>query len=148
MCGIFFTCRASNCECSSVRTLQECFYDSLVRRGPDKQSECGQLDIGSFSCSFLATLLWLRGDHLKSQPLTNDDGHILLWNGDLFNVKFDEKMSDTKYLFDRLNGSDTEEKIRQVIASSQGPGAYVYYNSKFGKLWFGRDFFGDFLEFS
>ena len=98
MCGIFFACRTSNCECNSVKTLQDCFYDSLVRRGPDMQSECGDLNIGNFSCSFLATILWLRGDLPSSQPLTNEDGHILLWNGDLFNVEFDEKMSDTKWV--------------------------------------------------
>ena len=142
MCGIFFTCQTSQCKCNSVRTLQECFYDSLVRRGPDKQSECSQFDIGSFSCSFLSTLLWLRGDKGYLQPITDDDGHILLWNGDLFNVEFDEKISDTEYLFDKLNGSDKEETILQVLAKSQGPGAYVYYSAKFGKIFFGRDFFG------
>ena len=139
MCGIFFSCQSCNCECN-ISAVKDSLLESIIRRGPDKQSEYN-LNIGSFRTNFHATLLWMRGEIPQAQPLIRD-GNILVWNGDLFNVDFDRKLSDTQYLFDKLNVSISEKAVREVIAKCQGPGAYVYYNATFEKIWFGRDYFG------
>ena len=56
----------------------------LDQRGPDRQSShIGRL---SQQLSYLARgcLLWMRGDSATSQPAINEDGDLLLWNGNLF----------------------------------------------------------------
>ena len=49
------------------------------------------------------------------QPVVKD-GNVLLWNGDLFNLEFDKRQSDTEYLSDKLNSALTEDDVRSVIS--------------------------------
>ena len=55
----------------------------LTRRGPDKSRQemftCG--DIYCVMCGFV---LHLRGLNLTSQPFSDQDGNLLMWNGDIF----------------------------------------------------------------
>ena len=142
MCGIFFACQSDQCHCD-ISALKESLREAIIRRGPDKQSE-HILNIGSFQSTFIGAVLWLRGEVPKPQPLIQNE-NVLLWNGDLFNVDFDRRLSDTQYLFDKLNRSVTEENVSRVLSTCQGPGAYVYYNATFRKVWFGRDYFGKYI---
>ena len=59
MCGILFSFQCSiRCTCD-ISALKESLLGTIVRRGPDKQSEYN-LNVETFgSADFLATLLWL-----------------------------------------------------------------------------------------
>ena len=35
------------------------------------------------NCTFLAWTLWLQGENVTKQPVEDDYGNILLWNGDI-----------------------------------------------------------------
>ena len=59
---------------------QEC---SLHNRGPDAQGKCDVQLNETLSGVFCGTTLHFRGN-LTLQPLKDDEGNVLLWNGEVF----------------------------------------------------------------
>ena len=86
MCGIGAVLAAMTCDTTG---LPAALLKALTPRGPDMQSkqssrivqndtsETGKVD-------FVATVLHLRGTTAQPQPLVDDKGNILLWNGEVF----------------------------------------------------------------
>ncbi len=117
MCGIFFC--LSESEDVSDEILKH-LKVLLKNRGPDHfekvrtkiQSQNGQVLIATF----VGSVLWLRGEKMTRQPLSDEEGNILLWNGDIFD--FDEDLSrtdsDTEILHKRLKNT-ADDEIPQVI---------------------------------
>jgi asparagine synthetase B (glutamine-hydrolysing) len=65
--------------------VQDCLRpDSLVgRRGPDADKILLHTTWSRLSAAVAGYVLHLRGE-LTPQPLTNDHGDFLLWNGEIF----------------------------------------------------------------
>ncbi len=117
MCGIFMCLVNENgkTEFSSEHFL-DILSPSLKNRGPNHTGkECLAIRLNeseSVSATFVGCVLWLRGSSMTEQPLTDSDGNILLWNGDVFEgdiLNGDNKVSDTKCLSDKLKSLPDHE---------------------------------------
>lgn len=73
------------------------------------------------------------------QPCIDEDGNVLLWNGDVFSGNsLESGESDTSFIlrtFQSTNVVSTLEKIK-------GPYSFVYYQKSTNTLYFARDSFG------
>lgn len=120
----------------------EIFKDNLQNRGPDS------INVQTFSCgdkSFVtaASVLWLQGQKVVTQPLQNEKS-VFVYNGDVFggnavdlnNIKKD---SDTIHFW---RGLDVNDNITEFLTDVEGPYAFVYLNKKSKKLYFARDPYG------
>ncbi|XP_078436078.1 asparagine synthase family protein [Wolffia australiana] len=106
----------------------------------------------TFGLSFLGASLHLRGINPAVQPLIDDSGNILVYNGEVFGgIHVDRHKNDGEALLDALK--DCEEKIGHhvedgmasipdTLSSIKGPWALIYWQAKSRTLWFGRDVFG------
>ena len=63
----------------------------LYRRGPDsfeihtiKLNNNNNNNDDDIILSLTGAVLHLRGSNINKQPLINDDGNVLLWNGEVF----------------------------------------------------------------
>ena len=82
---------------------------------------------------------------MTEQPLLDEFENILMWNGDIFDIKDTERNSlesDTLLLSRLLSKVSTPCEILNLISRIQGPWALVYYHKSSNTVWFGRDFFG------
>ena len=61
----------------------ECQQCKLTRRGPDAQAHLEVPLTETLKARFYGTTLHFRGD-LTPQPLKDEEGNILLWNGEIF----------------------------------------------------------------
>ena len=59
--------------------------------------------------TFLGCVLWLQGSQLTTQPVTDSDENILLWNGDIFGGQVEDGLSDTIVLSRRLQSLSDDE---------------------------------------
>lgn len=122
---------------------------SLQRRGPDAQVEMvvGDLQTAGFELHLTATVLHMRGETCRPQPLQNDAGDALLWNGEIFGggVAVGEDESDTERLLLALSLAASHgdaDAVPQVLGSLHGPWAVAYWHAASRTLWYGRDGFG------
>ncbi|XP_050402264.1 asparagine synthetase domain-containing protein 1 [Patella vulgata] len=114
----------------------------LGARGPDLQTNRTIELNNDFHLQLAGYVLHLRGQPTP-QPLTNKDGDSLLWNGEIFGgIEVKEEENDTQVLFSRLTESVTNTQLLHVVEQIEGPWAFIYWQSKKKKLWFGRDRFG------
>ncbi|KAF9916373.1 hypothetical protein BX616_003924 [Lobosporangium transversale] len=161
MCGILFgiqrTKDVSSLEYSRTwSTLQEL----NARRGPSAQdthsvkidqdyTQCGDVGSGK-EMTFYGAVLHLRGDRVTRQPHVSKTGNILLWNGEIFDGIFvDHHENDGEVLMTKLEAfSQTDNvqshtnRILQVMASIEGPYAFVYFHALTRTIHFGRDCLG------
>ncbi|CAH9115028.1 unnamed protein product [Cuscuta europaea] len=97
---------------------------------------------------FIGATLQLRGVNPIVQPLVDDCGNILVYNGEIFggiHVACDE--NDTESLMQSLRGScgivnGQNRSIPDVLSRIKGPWAMIYWQNSSKTLWFGRDAFG------
>ncbi|XP_059143078.1 asparagine synthetase domain-containing protein 1-like [Physella acuta] len=134
---------ASPTSASTSGTHPDCIRIPLLEhRGPD-QSQHHVFPLSRNSQGVMqGYVLHLRGI-LTPQPVTDDEGNALLWNGEIFGgiqVKSDE--NDTQVLFGILSQCTTDEIIVKAFKAIQGPWAFVYWQANAKKLWFGRDKYG------
>ena len=142
MCGIYFHAKNSNCSCFSDQDQTKVLQLNR-NRGPnaekrvDRQSQNWNLQFNGF-------LLWLRGSSPQVQPLVQENGDVLLWNGDAFNDAQlnTNETSDTEIIAQRLSKASSEDEILKVFAQLEGPGAFVFFCQRFNTVWFGRDILG------
>ena len=121
----------------------------LKARGPDKVTEMEvSLETGH-SLVMASSVLWLQGDSMTSQPVTDEAGNILMWNGDIFDIELEDREeerdnseSDTSLLSRLLSRCMTSRDILEVMSRIHGPWAMVYYHKHSNTVWIGRDFFG------
>lgn len=94
---------------------------------------------------FAANVLWLQGNEICVQPIENDNS-VLLYNGDIFEsskISADEKSvcGDTSCFLRALEDMN-EHDMMSRLSAMEGPYAFVYFDKKQYKLFFGRDKFG------
>ncbi|KAG2459369.1 ASND1 protein, partial [Polypterus senegalus] len=139
MCGI-----CCDIVLSPLRfTCREDHQAKLQRRGPDCSRHVSRGDSGSgYECHFSGHVLHMRGP-LTPQPLEDDDGNVLLWNGEVFGgLAVGSEDNDTQAVLWHLGASRTEAQVLAVLSAVRGPWAFVYYQASRQWLWFGRDYFG------
>lgn len=137
MCGIFCLLSPSRAHFERDKTV----HDYLKRRGPDLSQELA-VEGPCYRCVFSAHVLHMRGV-LTSQPVQDNAGNILEWNGEIFGglpVTMEE--NDTVVFSQRLSSCSGPSEILSVLSTIKGPWAFVYYQKAGDYLWFGRDFFG------
>ncbi|XP_028661900.2 asparagine synthetase domain-containing protein 1 [Erpetoichthys calabaricus] len=124
-------------------TCREDHQAKLQRRGPDCSRHVSRRDSSSgYECRFSGHVLHMRGP-LTPQPLEDDDGNVLLWNGEVFGgVPVCSEDNDTQAVLRHLGASRTEAQVLAVLSAVRGPWAFIYYQARRQWLWFGRDYFG------
>ena len=160
MCGIYF---------SAAQGLQQVpdseIVDLLKRRGPDSIGSIQRrVSVESSTkpifLNAVSTVLSLRGDTTIQQPLEDHlSGSLLCWNGEAW--KHNEKPifgNDAQEVFDLMvktmqalpQGDDPALELhtasltafQSIVDGISGPFAFVFYDAKLQRLFFGRDRLG------
>lgn len=128
---------------SSQCVLHDHVYERLRHRGPDRSQDVTKSSSDpDYSCLFSAHVLHMRGS-LTPQPLQDDDGNLLLWNGEVFGgLTVEPEENDTKVILDQLSSCRSPSDVSSVLSQVKGPWAIIYYQKEEHCIWFGRDFFG------
>ncbi|KAK5100577.1 hypothetical protein LTS08_005328 [Lithohypha guttulata] len=147
MCGIYCCISArGHCELDPEDAR------ILGRRGPDAlttHKTTITTDTHVWHLTFTASVLALRGAQVQVQPIVDQpSGSILCWNGEAWN--FDGQPvpdNDTHFISTILfeackHSSDVEGDVLKVLSKISGPYAFVFYDAKSLKLYFGRDALG------
>lgn len=137
MCGI--------CCVVSLTTphgpLEECVHENLKYRGPNCSRDI-TVTISDCSLLFSAHVLHMRGC-LTPQPLQDDNGNMLLWNGEVFGgLRVEQEDNDTKVVLHHLSMAQSASDVIFLLSQLKGPWAFIYYQKAEHCIWFGRDFFG------
>ncbi|XP_077072519.1 asparagine synthetase domain-containing protein 1 [Siphateles boraxobius] len=137
MCGI--------CCVVSLTTphdpLEECVHENLKYRGPNCSRDI-TVTISDCSLLFSAHVLHMRGC-LTPQPLQDDNGNMLLWNGEVFGgLSVEREDNDTKVVLHHLSMAQSASDVIFLLSQLKGPWAFIYYQKAEHCIWFGRDFFG------
>lgn len=139
MCGI--------CCVVSLTTLrnplEESVREELKNRGPNCSQDITET-ISNPNCSlhFSAHVLHMRGS-LTPQPLQDENGNLLLWNGEVFGgLTVGEDENDTQVLLHHLRMVQSASDMVSLLSQLKGPWAFIYYQKMEHCIWFGRDFFG------
>lgn len=139
MCGI--CCLVSFSVEHFSKDLKEDLLSNLTRRGPNSSKQLSKSSV-HYQCLFSGHVLHLRGD-LTVQPVEDEGGNVLLWNGEVFGgVKVEAEENDTQVMFRFLSACKTDSDIISLFSEVQGPWSFIYYQASSHCLWFGRDFFG------
>lgn len=118
----------------------------LRNRGPDVANQ-RTFKVFKWNVVLSGYTLWLQGDAPTQQPLVDESGSMLLWNGDAFYTKvsnqtISEKMSDSQFLLEQLEICTSVEEICSILESVQGPWSIVYYKKSLNQIITGRDKLG------
>ncbi|XP_065332212.1 asparagine synthetase domain-containing protein 1 [Cloeon dipterum] len=142
MCGIFCLFSSEKCceKNNKLQSLKSHFKSSILERGPDCSSEL-EFNLEGWNAYFFASVLGLQGAEITSQPATDEEGNLLLWNGDVFGgPTIPPATSDTTFLSQSLQSTQGSQKdIVNILSSVEGPWSFVYWNRATKELWFGRD---------
>ena len=143
MCGIYACIHPTD---RPPPPLDPLLQSLLQARGPDVCTQ-GSLLLGNgLTLSYCCTVLWLQGEKPQGQPVTDNAGNLLMWNGDVYNRENlgDENNNecDTNLLSEKLGEAVTEGEVLKVFGRVKGPWAFVYLHKATDSLWFGRDCFG------
>ncbi|XP_034550307.1 asparagine synthetase domain-containing protein 1 [Notolabrus celidotus] len=139
MCGIFCLLSVSPAQIEWDETVHE----HLKRRGPNFSQDLTVGDTNpGYQCLFSAHVLHMRG-LLTPQPVQDDAGNVLLWNGEIFGgVPVAPEDNDTAVVSQRLSSCNSSLEILSILSSIRGPWGFMYLQKSADCLWFGRDFFG------
>lgn len=132
-----------SCVTTPQDPLEKHVCEKLKNRGPNSSQDITET-LSNPNCSILfsAHVLHMRGC-LTPQPLQDENGNMLLWNGEVFGgltVGPDE--NDTQVLFHHLTMAQNASDVVSVLSQLKGPWAFIYYQKLKRCIWFGRDFFG------
>uniref|UniRef100_A0A8C1Z5Y4 Asparagine synthetase domain-containing protein 1 n=1 Tax=Cyprinus carpio TaxID=7962 RepID=A0A8C1Z5Y4_CYPCA len=137
MCGIW-------CVVSLTTThnpLDTHVHENLKHRGPSSSHDITET-ISNCSLLFSAHVLHMRGS-LTPQPLRDENGNMLLWNGEVFGgLSVDQGENDTKVVLHHLSMAQCTSDMLSLLSQVKGPWAFIYYQKVERCIWFGRDFFG------
>lgn len=143
MCGICCVCSLApetKCNVTDINHVRDNSF--LASRGPDISQSIEHCLWSSVPALFAGFVLHLRGS-LTPQPITNEQGDVLLWNGEIFGgLEVEEMENDTRILFDKLVKCSSDREITSIIQYIQGPWSTIFWRAKEEQLWFGRDVFG------
>lgn len=160
MCGIYFSATQGRQHVPDGKIV-----DLLRRRGPDNVGSIQRRVTVESSTKpiflhTISTVLSLRGDSTIQQPLEDHlSGSLLCWNGEAW--KHNDKPifgNDTSVVFDLMikamqalpQGDDpafehntpSYTAFQGVVGNISGPFAFVFYDAKSQRLFFGRDRLG------
>jgi asparagine synthetase B (glutamine-hydrolysing) len=143
----------------------------LSQRGPTTQGHISirlhavDSTLQNLSLSFIASVLHIQGSIVTSQPYIDDEGSILLWNGEVFGV-FSETLKDCAFSKNFTDGDTSAvshylrnalsmytnpelDDLNQIgqdltnrLSSLKGPFAFIYFHKPSYTLHYGRDSFG------
>ncbi|XP_070694747.1 asparagine synthetase domain-containing protein 1 [Pempheris klunzingeri] len=137
MCGIFCLLSLSPTQFEWDKKV----HQHLKRRGPNTSRDL-TVRGPCYQCLLSAHVLHMRG-LLTPQPVEDDAGNVLLWNGEVFGgLSVMPEENDTGVLSQRLSSCSSPSEILFILSTVRGPWGFVYYQKAGGYLWFGRDFFG------
>ncbi|KAI8048306.1 asparagine synthase-domain-containing protein [Syncephalis plumigaleata] len=156
MCGIVFALQVGTISsiekqpCSVVLKEWQPLVEANRRRGPDATGYCQcRLDSGvnedaastdrMIDMYFEGATLHLRGPQPTQQPLKDQHGNILCWNGEVFAGLEIGHRNDGLCLLEAL---DAAASPLDVLHRIRGPFGFIYYQAKQRRLWFGRDCLG------
>ncbi|KAF3777581.1 Asparagine synthetase domain-containing protein 1 [Nymphaea thermarum] len=109
---------------------------------------------------FIGATLQLRGTDPVHQPLADDFGNILVYNGEIFGgIDVGSKANDSEILMLALQrccscschvshriccctDKEGHTSVPQILSTIRGPWALAYWQVKSRTLWYGRDAFG------
>lgn len=152
MCGIgaiFASPYSSNAAELPLHTYSinvEALKIALQNRGP---SYTGLVATAEQEMTFVSTVLHIQGDVIVQQPATDEDGNILLWNGEVFDgLNHPLGTSDTLLVSERLQkfvrneSKSVMENLIDCFSPIQGPYSFLFYHNQSSMIYFGRDPFG------
>jgi asparagine synthetase B (glutamine-hydrolysing) len=153
MCGIGVVIEASTTATSATTasTHQLQLEQVLRRRGPDQvASACLHPNV-----TMVGAVLHLRGTDITPQPIIDESGNHLVWNGEIYACG---NTSDTTYMSRSLNTmakkiyatTDTTTRdptaqatlataLLQHLQSCHGPYSFAWWHTQSSTLWYGRD---------
>ncbi|KAF9270438.1 hypothetical protein L218DRAFT_848553 [Marasmius fiardii PR-910] len=130
--------------------LRRARIDLTLYLGPDAQRTCTvtlpeKSSLDDSTCArilmeFFASELRLRGELPIVQPHERD-GDFLCWNGEAHHsfIQISSEENDGTCIFEALRAAYSPEQVRDVVASIEGPYAFVFYSKTTQKLYFARD---------
>ena len=142
--------------------LKKGLLSSISSRGPDATNGIDVDDMIWMGSS----ILHIQGDVIALQPLEDNDGNMILWNGEVFDGLSndndnDNDISDTLLVSMSLNtivnsipssssssssSNDYQElvsiEISKLLMRVHGPYSFVYYHKLSNTIYYGRDPFG------
>ncbi|CAF1364732.1 unnamed protein product [Adineta steineri] len=137
MCGICFSLHTQS-------TSVPIDYTPLNARGPDFQNQYGPISLTSdLYVTFAVSVLALRG-YKQEQPFIDEDGNILLYNGEIYEGPLQIKPDDNDgiLLSNHLKNCSNEIDICNLISKLEGCFAFIYFQKKTNSLYYGRDRLG------
>ncbi|KAJ4351478.1 uncharacterized protein N0V89_006821 [Didymosphaeria variabile] len=154
MCGIFFSlCRGHSVspDAGTARLLQDRGPDSFGTRQIAVHAHNNN-DL-SYQATFVSTVLSLRGTTITKQPLIDEaSGSVLCWNGEAWKFAGQPVSgSDSQLVFQNLleasakgsTGRDlAQRQVVNVLSSTGGPYAFVFYDARNRYIYYGRDCLG------
>ncbi|KAL7276321.1 hypothetical protein RUND412_000692 [Rhizina undulata] len=146
MCGILF--KLSPTPGTPSATLKRL----ISRRGPDStrtHTTAFPSNSPTHHLTFTASVLSLRGDHIAVQPLVDNlSSSVLCWNGEAWRISgepLERGVNDGEAIFRLLllsTSSPSEDEVAKVFENVSGPFAFVFWDARRGRLWWGRDCLG------
>ncbi|CAF3466659.1 unnamed protein product [Rotaria socialis] len=138
MCGICFCLHTQSTPLSID-------YTPLNARGPDFQTQHGPISLTSnLYVTFAVSVLALRGYKQQQQPFIDEDGNILLLNGEIYEgaLQISADDNDGVVLSQHLKRCSTDIDICNLISALEGCFAFIYFQKKTNSLYYGRDRLG------
>ncbi|KAJ9669427.1 hypothetical protein H2201_000294 [Coniosporium apollinis] len=154
MCGIFFSLGRD-----AYRSPSEHVLKLLRNRGPDSVKEVRvEIEVldpaldGSISeplyATFVSSVLALRGEYIVTQPLVDEATRsVLCWNGEAWKIDDNPVTgNDSEHVFSLLlqdcEAGFDQDMVVQSMMHIKGPYAFVFYDGRRRRLYFGRDCLG------
>lgn len=147
MCGIGLHLLNSDCSQDDITSM-------LKRRGPTVQCSTSYMNC----ISMIGCVLHIQGDKVACQPAEDNNGNILLWNGEVFGglsastVSQSPIPSDTECIlsaFDSIlqivpvhEARNAGDLLMKYLSTIDGPYAFIYIYKRFNVVFYGRDPFG------
>ncbi|KTW29523.1 uncharacterized protein T551_02139 [Pneumocystis jirovecii RU7] len=138
MCGIFL--RISYIQ-SEIRDDYKEIIDLVNSRGPDGLRTI-EIELKNIKLEISCSVLNLRGNKgAVLQPVINDCGDILCWNGEVWDgLEMAFSDNDTVQIMKAF--SKPLADILEIISDIRGPYSFIYLDKKKEELWYGRDCLG------
>jgi len=143
MCGIA-------CCIDTSDALAEALKAAVGNRGPDG-TEWVEIP-GTTPLKMIASVLHIQGSALCRQPCIDEDGNVLLWNGEIFDVRENRHFgqpnpgeSDTlvvSRLLQKMLNFHSMEELAMCVSCIHGPWAMIYFHAQTKRLLYARDAFG------
>ena len=160
MCGIYCSLSQSQHILPSATELE-----LLQKRGPDacntvRRVVPAQDGVTYRYLTFCSTVLSLRGNHVVPQPCEDPfSTSLLCWNGEAWRYDGKDVLgNDAQFIFDLLLESATGtssgvdpatlasdasmNRVLSVFSKISGPFAFVFYDGRSQRIFYGRDVLG------